>query len=528
MKIDLTHLLLAAALILLPTACSRKPDEPAKPRPPPLPTVPAAMQLGQQLYEANCAACHGAEGKGDGPAAVYLNPKPRNFSKGLYKVRTTTGSLATDEELLATITHGMPGTAMPSFVYIPEPERRNLVQFVKYLTAYTDDDGKRVNRYDEAAAENEVAKPIVIPAEPATSPQTIEEGKKLYAKMQCTQCHGPLGHGDGPSARQLKDDEGRPIGVRDFTTGRYVGGSSNRDLYLRFTTGLAGTPMPAFVGNVMSDRERWSLVHYIQSLRRSDIVAVTPPPEGKIHFQRAKGLLPLEPTCPDWKDAAIVQIPLNPLWPCAEAPRSLRISGVYDDRNIAILVEWDDGALNGAGVRVQDFQDAAAMEFSLSGRTPFLGMGDPVNPVNIWQWKAGWQQEIEGGRPDVEKQYPALYVDVYPRTEAIFRTATATGNPISQTLHNSPVEDANAHGFGTFKTQPLDGQNVRGRGLWMDGKWRVVFLRTIESASADDVKFAPNKPIPVAFAVWDGQHHDRNGQKSISTWYQIVLEPQQQ
>lgn len=38
------------------------------------------LATGQSLYEAKCQICHGANGRGDGPAAAALNPKPRDFT----------------------------------------------------------------------------------------------------------------------------------------------------------------------------------------------------------------------------------------------------------------------------------------------------------------------------------------------------------------------------------------------------------------------------------------------------------------
>ena len=86
-------------------------------------------------------------------------------------------------------------------------------------------------------------------------------------------------------------------------------------------------------------------------------------------------------------------------------------------------------------------------------------------------------------------------------------------------------EDANARGFGTFKSQPLKEQNVNGWGVWHDGFWNVVFIRDLKSRNTDDVKFVPGKPTKVAFAIWDGQNRDRNGRKVISNWYNLILEP---
>ena len=96
---------------------------------------------------------------------------------------------------------------------------------------------------------------------------------------------------------------------------------------------------------------------------------------------------------------------------------------------------------------------------------------------------------------------------------------------MARSRHTSPVEDANARGFGTFKSQPPRSRTSSGKGIWRDGFWNVVFIRELKSRDADDVKFDTGKPVPVAFAVWDGEQRDRNGRKVISNWYQLILEP---
>ena len=44
---------------------------------------------GKAVYDAHCVECHGAAGKGDGPSAAYLAPRPRDFTTGKYKIRST-------------------------------------------------------------------------------------------------------------------------------------------------------------------------------------------------------------------------------------------------------------------------------------------------------------------------------------------------------------------------------------------------------------------------------------------------------
>jgi hypothetical protein len=175
-------------------------------------------------------------------------------------------------------------------------------------------------------------------------------------------------------------------------------------------------------------------------------------------------------------------------------------------------------------VRVQDFADAAAVQFSLKGTEPFVGMGDAQNPVNLWQWKAAWQADSEKGRADIETAYANRHVDFYPRTEPVFITARAAGNLLAAVEHPSPVEDLNAAGFGTLEAQPAAAQNVAGKGVWTDGQWHVVFLRSLQSKDPGDQQFEPGGSVPVAFAVWGGAHGDRDGQKAVSTWYRLTLE----
>jgi hypothetical protein len=286
--------------------------------------------------------------------------------------------------------------------------------------------------------------------------------------------------------------------------------------------------MAPFTSEVLNDQERWSLVHYVQSLRRKDIEIndILAPTDGIIHVPRVRKPLPVDPADPFWETMDPARIVLNPLWPEKDLIPAVAVRAVHDGRRVAILCTWRDPISDGAPVRVQDFQDAIALQFSMTTNTPFLGMGDANNPVNIWQWKAGWQQELdESRRPDVNTVYVSMHADIYFQTNALYRTAEAAHNLLSQPTHRSPVEDANARGFGTMKSQPPAGQNVKGKGIWRDGHWNVAFIRELKSREADDVKLAIGKPTPIAFAVWDGQNRDRNGRKVVSNWHKLVLEP---
>src|SRR6266513_143304 len=92
-----------------------------------------SLSPGKAVYDQHCAACHGINGDGNGPAAVWLYPKPRHFNSGLFKIKSTPpGFMPSDEDLLHTVTRGMPGSSMPSFTYLSEPQRREWLPYVKY------------------------------------------------------------------------------------------------------------------------------------------------------------------------------------------------------------------------------------------------------------------------------------------------------------------------------------------------------------------------------------------------------------
>ncbi len=75
----------------------------------------AQPQKGKAIFDAKCVECHGISGKGDGPAAVLLTPRPRDFTTGKYKIRTTeSGTGPTDDDLIQSVRQGLYGTAMPA------------------------------------------------------------------------------------------------------------------------------------------------------------------------------------------------------------------------------------------------------------------------------------------------------------------------------------------------------------------------------------------------------------------------------
>ena len=217
-----------------------------------IPETEANRALGKQVFEEHCVGCHGVRGDGAGAAATFLWPLPRDFTAGVFKFRTTpSGTLPTDGDLVRTITRGVRWTAMPTWHEVSERERLAVVTYLKTLS----------KRWKEDAPEGALA----IPPAPRATRELLADGKVLYERAKCAECHGERGKGDGPSAATLKDDFDRPIRPADFTRGEFKGGATVGDVYRTMTTGLDGTPMPSFA-DTMSDAERWAISYYVLAL----------------------------------------------------------------------------------------------------------------------------------------------------------------------------------------------------------------------------------------------------------------------
>jgi high-affinity iron transporter len=136
----------------------------------PFPVAPAALPdlaHGATLFQAQCASCHGAQGRGDGPLAASLNPHPIAFADH---------GRARERSLFAlhqAISNGVPGTSMQSYKALPEADRWDLAFFVGTL-AYSEADqltGAKLWEKDVAARQAMVS----LDALAQTSEQALAE-----------------------------------------------------------------------------------------------------------------------------------------------------------------------------------------------------------------------------------------------------------------------------------------------------------------------------------------------------------------
>jgi mono/diheme cytochrome c family protein len=217
-------------------------------------TLAGRTDVGQDQYRRFCEGCHGREGDGNGENAIWIDPKPRDFTAAVFKCRSTpSGTLPTDADLIASIRRGFVTSNMPPW--------RPLVPWTDAdLLAY-------IKTFSPRWKTEKPGTPIVVPPETPATVESIRHGRELFQKMECWKCHGPQGHGDGPSASTLTDSKDNPIRPYNFSAGtRFKCGSSDRDLYRIFETGVDGTPMPSFADNLKGN-DGWDLVHFLRTLQ---------------------------------------------------------------------------------------------------------------------------------------------------------------------------------------------------------------------------------------------------------------------
>ena len=228
-----------------------------------------AKMSSKDIYQFRCAVCHGEKGAGDGPAADFLRPRPRDFTSGLWKYKTSPGDLPPrDLDLADTIKSGLTGTSMPGWsAVLTDQQIAGLVALIKQFDTsgiWAPKDAKNED-FDQEGHYVKSNTRVITEHEPTDgqipySPESVALGKKVFEE-NCEKCHGQSGRGDITSGELLVDDWGYRIWPRDLTqpwtwrTTEATSGSDRtapdetrrdetiRNIYTRVATGIRGTPI---------------------------------------------------------------------------------------------------------------------------------------------------------------------------------------------------------------------------------------------------------------------------------------------
>jgi mono/diheme cytochrome c family protein len=452
--------------------------------------------LGQVTYDRWCAGCHGVDGTGDGDGAGYMLPRPRDFTQALYQIRTTaSGDLPTDDDILNVINVGMPGTTMPGWEnLLSNDEKDALVQYLKTFSRFFSPD--------------EVPQPLDFGSATRVNNEVLAEGQAQYQAIECWQCHGDAGRGDGTSSTTLADDGDFPIRTADLTENwLFNGGGEVEDIYRSLRTGLDGTPMPNFgdiiEAGIITNDQLWALAHYVRSLSPEDPPGITEVVRGVL-FEGVP--LPASVSDEVWDGIEAAYLPLvgqiivMPRW---FDPRvdGVWVQAAHDGETVAVRVSWSDpnnspdpdwadwkslvislmqpkeGDPQDEGPTPDQLMVQFPMQMPEGMERPFFLRGDNRRPVYLWQWQSDRDSALEG----------------------------------------------EARGVGTEAFQS-EGQDLTVDVSHADGQWQVMFTRPLVTEDEGDLDFVTGEAIPMALFAWDGDNGESGTRGSVSSWYYLFLE----
>lgn len=500
------------------------------------------LELGKKVYFKRCVWCHGVEGGGDGPSADRLFTRPRNFIQGTFKIRTTdSGEMALDQNLIDTVTNGLPGSAMPAWGggvmggrVLSKEEIFAVVQFVKSLVQdrdFSDEDEEVVvQEFGENPWGTEGPFHLGIPQE------AIDEGKKIFTQNKCFECHGGEGRGDGNPT--MKDDWGFLIFAADWTQCWNFRGSRRKhydpfNVVRTVSTGMNGTPMPNFKDKITVE-DRWKLAAFVNSLcprKKIDKNSNKPTNDGLIKAQYTIGSVST-----DFSD---------PMW---QAPEDGRVgSSLIIDRPedyegdekqywhyIAMAGQITRGQRNfkpkvdNLWVMARWSKEDQAVYYLVEYHNRFLSV-DPAYPDGVAiQWP-GQLEELFGA----EKPY-FIYGDAKKPVDiwkANFMVKdykdTAAPNPNGYDLDIS-VTELVGHGFDAISEKETPGGVEIVNSKYHQGRVKVMFKRSMVTENPDktDVQIPTKTYIPISFMEWSGWAKEHDEYMAISTWVYTILVPE--
>mgnify|MGYP001616566565 FL=1 len=425
---------------------------------------------GRAAYVESCARCHGPEGKGDGPDAKRLYPKPRDLTSGVFKFRSTaTGTAPTDEDLFHTITNGLPSAGMPDWKHLDESVRWQLVAYLKSLSSVFQDRPPEL---------------VSLGTDPGPKRADLAQGKAIYEKLGCAACHGADGRANGPSASSFTDNWGLPVRPANLAQGwNYRGGSDPHAIVQRILTGMDGSPMPSYAEAATPD-EVWQLAYYVRSLQQE----------------------------PRW--GMIVRVPhlAQPVPATLDDPRWKTVS--RHDVWVRNTVDAEGALSAPQTVTAVSFQAVAndeVISFRVAWYDPSEDREDPADALALVLKPAGVRGDTVTLQTWPLRDAPALDLCVW----------SAKSQQVREVVSKS------------YEPMPAGGVPLASQARYDHGEWVVVLTRPLMpsdvpparpelvGAGGEAAVFEPQRLAPVAFAVWDGSN---TGQRAVSAWVDVVLE----
>lgn len=246
------------------------------------------IRKGTMAYQTYCVGCHGENGDGQGEAAKFLHPKPRNFQTANYKFSSTrAGQLPTDTDLNRAIFSGLNGTAMPSYPLLPQKTIDALIQTIKTFSP----------KWNEKKSDEMI--PFADYTFLADKTAAIARGEAIYhGYAKCWSCHPAyvskeiineyLVMMENSTQDVFRDrlfdsvgslnSDNELIYATDFRRDVVRAGPEIYMLYQSIAAGITGSAMPTWVDSfdiasekhpdqkLIQPSDLWAITYYVQDL----------------------------------------------------------------------------------------------------------------------------------------------------------------------------------------------------------------------------------------------------------------------
>ena len=511
-------MLMAFCLLASPVAAQQPPDAVKK----------DLLEKGKKVYFKRCVWCHGVEGGGDGPSADRLFTRPRNFIQGTFKIRRTdSGELPLEADLIRTVKNGLPGSAMPAWgEFLAEDEIIAVVNFVKTLVQdrdFNDAEDEEVN-VQEFGTNPWGTKP---PYHLGVPQEAIDQGKEIFIKNKCFECHGGEGRGDGNPT--MKDDWGFPIVAADWQQCWNFRGSRRNhfdpfNVVRTVSTGLNGTPMPNFKDQITVE-DRWKLAAFVNSLcprKKMDKLTNKPVPDFLISSKYTEGkVVPKiedpswyspddDPNIKPWADEFKDNPKKHYIAMAGQITRGKRNFDPKTD-NLWVSSRWS--------------AEENAVYYLLEYHLRFMST-DPEYPDAVaMQWPARLQDLFGAEKPyfiDGDAKKP---VDIWKASYLVqdYKDTNAPNDKGYQL--KGEIQELVGHGFEDVQGKESEPTVEIVDSIFKQGRVKVMLKRSLTTEGEMDVQIPTETFVPVSFMQWGGRDKEKDETMAISTWYYTILEP---
>jgi len=420
------------------------------------------IEAGKEAYLQSCARCHGPQGDANVPFAKRFYPRPRDFTKGVYKFRSTvSGTPPTDEDLFKTIESGLHGSNMPDWKLLAPETRWQIVYYLKTLAPI----------FQETPPE-----PVAVAADPGSNAD-IKKGRQVFEQLGCASCHGVNGRANGLSSATLVDDWNAAIRPANLSYGwSYRGGSAPKEIMIRMLAGIDGSGMPSYSGAV-SPEDAWHLAYYVASLQEEAFW------NPIAHGAYIHGALPSSPDDSSWEQAEPNDLRLRQAieadgsWAHPATTNKVRVQVLHNNQDVAVRLTWDDPS--------EDKSSGSADSVSLILRPEGVA-GDQVS-LQVWPFRGA----------------PALDLCTW----------VADGTLLGEVVADSFEQNV----FNSSEKVMLAGS-----ARYEDGQWQLVIQRPLAQAKlAGGAVLKHGELLPIAVAVWDAGNP---GARAVTTWLDVRLD----